>query len=145
MGSSLRCSWRALLLLGVAALVACSGSDSDPDPPEPQISGVWVEFNDAEITSEVYESDREIVHFDSIALAMVDLDGVGVAGWTTAGNELDWAQSTMAFRVLFGSEAGERRAYFTETRTGTICDLKVEGPNQLSIYPTSEPPPQASE
>jgi len=146
MRSSLRFSPRDPLLLSVAVLVACSGSDSDPEPPAPQISGIWVEFSDAStgvVVSDVYDSSREIVHFDSIAHAMVDLDGVSVAGWTATDNDLAWDQNTIAFSVLFGSEAGERRAYFTETSTGTICDLKIEGPNQLAISPTSETPPQA--
>jgi hypothetical protein len=43
--------------------------------------------------------------------------------------------------VRFGSEAGEARAYFTEAGPGTICNLSIRGPDQLSISATSETPP----
>jgi hypothetical protein len=102
------------LLSTVVGLVGCSGSDSAERARE--LTGAWVEFEDSSagfVTSEVYDSDREIVQFDGIAHAMVDADGTSIAGWTTAGNDLDWDQNSIAFRVLFGSEGGGRRAYFT--------------------------------
>lgn len=106
---------------------------------------MWVEFGDTAtgfVTTDVHDSDREIVHFDSIAQLMVDADGTSVAGWTARSNELDWDRNTIAFRLLFGSEAGEQRAYFTEAATGTICDLRIDGPDELAISATSETPPQ---
>jgi hypothetical protein len=30
-----------------------------------------------------------------------------------------------AFQVRFGTEGGERRAYFTETGPATICDIAI--------------------
>lgn len=57
------------------------------------------------------------------------------------GAELDWARSGIPFRVRFGTEEGERRAYFTEAGPGTICNLTFLGPEQLSIFGTRELPP----
>ena len=143
MQSSLRFQRGACLLLAIAALSACSEADSQAEPH--QVTGVWVEFDDPAtslVTTEVYDSDREVVQFDSIAHLLVDADGNGVAGWTATGNDLSWDRNTVAFRVLFGSEAGEQRAYFTEAATGTICNLRIDGPDDLSISSTSEAPPQ---
>ena len=67
--------------------------------------------------------------------------GNAVGGWITNGNDLRWQRSGGAFRVRFGSEAGERRAYFTEADRGTICNLSISAPEQLSISATSETPP----
>jgi hypothetical protein len=92
-------------------------------------------------TSDVHDADREVVHFDVDASSMVK-DGAAVGGWTTQGNDLSWERSSVAFRVRFGTENGERRAYFTETVTGTICDLGISAPDQLSIFATSEFPPE---
>ena len=44
--------------------------------------------------------------------------------------------SDRAFQVRFGTEAGERRAYFTETGPDTICDIDVVN-GQLVILPTN--------
>lgn len=146
MRSSLRLHRGACLLLAIASLSACSEADSQP--AEHQVTGVWVEFDEPAtgfVTAEVYDSDREVVQFDSIAHLMVDADGNSVAGWTATGNDLAWDRNTIAFRVLFGSEAGERRAYFTEAATGTICNLRIDGPDDLAISSTSEVPPQEPE
>lgn len=139
-----RCLSRAFGLTGFALLVACSESNDS------QTSGgdgepVWVDFIDADtgfVTAEVYDANREVVRFDSNASAMVNEAGTSVTGWTTQGNDLDWDRNSVAFRVLFGAEAGEPRAYFTETGSGSICDLNITGEDQLVIFSTDEPPPQ---
>jgi hypothetical protein len=93
-------------------------------------------------TVEVHDADREIVHFDAALEAMVSAsNGNSVNGWTVAGADLDWSRSGVSFRVRFGTEAGERRAYFTEAGPGTICNLNLAGPNTLYISGTSEKPP----
>jgi hypothetical protein len=90
-------------------------------------------------TSEVYDATREIVRFDAEHAAMVSAaTGDSVSGWMTNGNELG---PVGAFRVRFGSEGGERRAYFTETANGTICDIVLSGPETIRIFGTSERPP----
>src|SRR6187402_3122978 len=102
----MRSSWRILrgacLLPAVVSLSACS--EADPQPAAHQVTGVWVEFDDPAtglVTTDVYDSDREVVQFDSIAHLMVDADGDSVAGWTATGNDLAWDRNTIAFRVLF--------------------------------------------
>jgi hypothetical protein len=57
-------------------------------------------------------------------------------GWPVSGNFLDAAHS---FQVRFGSRSGQRRAYFTETGSGTICNLEVSG-GQLRVTATNERP-----
>jgi hypothetical protein len=93
-------------------------------------------------TSEVSDVDREVVRFDEETASMVWSDGTKVGGWTTNGNDLHWDRSSVAFRVRFGTENGERRAFFTETEAGTICDLDIYAPDQMSIYASSERPPE---
>lgn len=93
-------------------------------------------------TVEVHDADREIVHFDAALEAMVSASsGNSVSGWTVVGADLDWSRSGVSFRVRFGTEAGERRAYFTEAGPGTICNLNLAGPDVLYISGTSEMPP----
>jgi hypothetical protein len=93
-------------------------------------------------TDEVHDADREVVHFDAPREAMISsASGDSVGGWTVAGADLDWSRSGVSFRVRFGTEAGERRAYFTEAGPGTICNLNLAGPDVLFISGTSETPP----
>ena len=143
MRSSSRFQQLASLLLAIVSISACSEADSQP--AKHPVTGVWVEFDDPAtdfVTGEVYDSDREVVQFDSIAHLMVDADGDSVGGWTTTGNDLTWDRNAIAFRVLFGSEAGKQRAYFTEAASGTICNLRIDGTDDLAISSTSEVPPQ---
>jgi len=82
------------------------------------------------------------MHFDAAEQALVWVDtGARIMGWTSAANDLTWTGSSVAFRVRFGTESGETRAYFTETNGGTICNLEVNTNGELSIFGTSEPPP----
>jgi hypothetical protein len=115
-----------------------------PTVPAPEVSP-YVTFIDCTTgfrTDEVHDADREVVHFDAALEAMVSAaSGNSVAGWTVAGAELDWSRSGVSFRVRFGTEAGERRAYFTEAGPGTICNLNLAGPDVLYISGTSETPP----
>jgi hypothetical protein len=93
-------------------------------------------------TGDVYDADREIVRFDTGLGAMVSgATGDAVGGWSVRGTDLSWTGSGVAFQVRFGSEGGERRAYFTETGRGTICNLRLSGPGVLSISGTNETPP----
>jgi hypothetical protein len=149
-------------------LVACSGSESPPAAggdttealpllgsgglereasaaPESGVSSAFALFVDPDSgvrTADVRDVDRQIVHFDPQREAMVwAASGDPVGGWVADGNELRWARGG-AFRVRFGTEAGERRAYFTEADRGTICDLEISAPEQLSLRPSSETPPR---
>jgi len=93
-------------------------------------------------TQRVHDADRDVVHFDLENRAMIWSESAdGVTGWVTEGNDLRWDRSGVAFRVRFGSEGGNRRAFFTETGAGTICNLDIAAPEQLSISATRETPP----
>jgi hypothetical protein len=145
------------LWLASGALLACSGSDAAPQRPRPETLEVlpltgadagraaFVAFVDEATgfqTSDVHDATREVVRFDAALAAMVSPDGsAAVSGWTSTGNELSWSASRVPFRVSFGTEQGERRAFFTEAGTGTICDLRLYGPEQLGISGTREYPP----
>lgn len=111
----------------------------------PPMASPYVSFVDAATgfsTDEVHDADREVVRFDSNLEAMVSAaSGDSVGGWTVQDADLDWSRSGVAFRVRFGTEDGERRAYFTEAGPGTICNLSVVGPDVLFISATSEMPP----
>ena len=150
------------------ALAAC-GSDPAPSPEAEQFGALppaalppaaplaegqqpaaanpaWATFVDPEnglSTPDVRDADREIVHFDVQGQAMIwAASGDAVSGWVTQGNDLRWDRGG-TFRVRFGSEAGEHRAYFTEAGPGTICNLSITAPGQLSISPTDQTPPHS--
>ncbi|HEU4578996.1 MAG TPA: hypothetical protein VFS67_12115 [Polyangiaceae bacterium] len=116
----------------------------DPTAASAELEPGFAIFVDAEtgvMLQDVHDADREIVHFDLQRQAMVSAaTGEAVSGWTTDGNDLRWDRGGR-FRVRFGSEAGEARAYFTEAGPGTICNLSILGPDQLSISATRETPP----
>jgi hypothetical protein len=146
----------ALLVPGLFALAACSDSSSEPGSrsgaallpvalPEATAHPAWVVFLDPEnglSTQDVRDADREIVHFDQQSQALIwAASGDPIGGWVTEGNDLRWERTGGSFRVRFGSEAGEHRAYFTETGPGTICNLSLTAPGQLSISATSQTPP----
>jgi hypothetical protein len=144
-------------LLLVYGTVACSGSDGPKGSDGTGGTGAggsggvgggaarFVEFSEPDsdfVTTMVHDVDREVVQFDAAAQQIVWSSGTAVSGWTTTVNDLSWTGSGVAFSVRFGSEAGERRAYFTETLAGTICDLNITGPDMMTIYASSETPPQ---
>ncbi len=91
-------------------------------------------------TSDVRDVDEEIVQFDTETEAIIwamDETSYDAGLWDVNGNFLAGG----FFQVRFGTRSGERRAYFTETLTATICQLGVQG-GQLSIAPTLVPVPQ---
>lgn len=114
--------------------------------PLPSASESYVTFVDPDSgfsTVDVHDADRQVVHFDAERAAMIwSASDDAVSGWSTQGSDLSWSRSGVAFRVRFGIEAGERRAYFTETDRGTICNLTITGPESLAISATGETPPQ---
>lgn len=152
-----------IFAFSLTSLVACSAADtgssarpaptaqgdqSDDSAEAPEETAVeslnptLVVFTDPDTgftTGDVYDATREIVHFDAEREAMVSATtGDSVSGWATDGNDLGAFGS---FRVRFGSEDGQPRAYFTEAGNGTICNLVLSGPEMLDIYATSERPP----
>ena len=125
-----------------SAETATLGSTPSGSTPPERAFVTFVDPDSGQALQDVRDADREIVRFDSASQSMIwAANGDPVDGWITSGNDLRWQRSGGAFRVRFGSEDGERRAYFTEAAGGTICDLSIYAPGQLSISPTSETPP----
>jgi hypothetical protein len=111
-------------------------------PVNPENYTLFVEPGTGFMTDEVHDADREVVHFDEALDVMVSgTTGTTVGGWEANGTELGWSRSGIPFQVRFGTEQGERRAYFTEAGPGTICNLRIAGLDQLSISATNETPP----
>jgi hypothetical protein len=128
--------------------MASAASTSLPMDPASSVAASntgFVTFSDPDSnfqTEDVRDADRQLMHFDAAGKALVWADnGDRVSGWVTQRNDLSWSGSGVQFRVRFGTEAGEPRAFFTETGSGTICNLEVSAPEQLSIFGTSELPP----
>jgi hypothetical protein len=128
-------------LTQIAPLVV-DDTTSDPTSGDAPRFVRFVDPTSGCVTDRVHDADRELVFFDAALSAMVTLDGGNtVSGWTVNGADLAWSRSGVRFRVRFGTEDGERRAYFTETGPGTICNLNVAGPDVLFISATSQTPP----
>jgi len=88
-------------------------------------------------THDVRDVDNQIVQFDTANNALIWVaDGRSFPGYPVSGNSI----SSGSFQVRFGTENGERRAYFTETGPATLCDINVVN-GQLVILPTSRPVP----
>jgi hypothetical protein len=122
----------------LAALASCAaplGSDVEVD----EIDAVEFQDPDSDFsTTDVRDVDDEIVRFDATALRLIWVaDDLAFDGWDVNGNQLAGGFYT----VRFGTEDGERRAYFTETSPPTICDISVSG-GALSISSTNVTVPQ---
>ena len=125
--------------------VGCGDSglttDSTPPPP-PAASDTFAVFMDPNSdfqTTDVRDVDNEIVRFDTTENALVwTPTDLLFDGWVVDGNFLGEGRP---YQVRFGTVSGERRAYFTETVRGTICELSVVN-NELFIAPTDLLPPQ---
>jgi hypothetical protein len=127
-----------LALMLIAAMPACgSNSPAAPQGPPPAVTPVIAMFTDASTgfsTSDVRDVQEQIVRFDSANSALIWVaDGRRFPGYPVDGNVIGPVKN---FQVRFGMKDGERRAYFTETATGTICDIVVSG-GALTILPTN--------
>lgn len=89
-------------------------------------------------TTDVNDVDGETIKIRLSTSAIVYQDGreFQEGSWTVDGNFLAGG----GFQVRFGTEDGERKAYFTETVPATICDFSVNGTFQ--IFPTTQTVPQ---
>jgi hypothetical protein len=139
-----------IVVMLMVAMPACSDSPSTPTPPTPTPTPAptpppmpvqLIEFVDPTTgfsTSDVRDVEGEIVRFNRTNNSLIwAADGRSFPGYPVDGNFLDSARS---FQVRFGTENGERRAYFTETGPATICDIEVVG-SSLAISATSVPVP----
>ncbi len=133
-------SWWSCLGPGVAVMVAglcsCSvpaGTDNDG------VDFVVFQDPDSEFsTTDVMDIDADIVRFDDANGQIIWAeDGTTEDGWNINGNLLQGG----FFTVAFGTENGQRGAYFTETATATICDISANG-GAIRITATNTPVPQ---
>ena len=89
-------------------------------------------------TTDVMDVDAEIVRFDDASGQIIwAADGTTEDGWDINGNLLQGG----FFTVAFGTENGQRGAYFIETATATICDIQLNS-GDIQIFPTNTPVPQ---
>jgi hypothetical protein len=135
-----------IVVMLVAALSACSDSPSTPTPPTPTPTptpapvqlAVFVDPATGLGTSDVRDVQGQVVRFDRANNALIwAADGRSFPGYPVDG---DFVRSDRFFQVRFGADAGERRAYFTETVNATICDVEIVGGAPV-ITSTSVPVP----
>lgn len=91
-------------------------------------------------TTNVRDVDEEIIRFDTTTQSIVWAadDRVFEEGqWEVNGVLLGRGGP---FQVRFGTKDGQRRAYFTETATATICNFVVT--DSFRIFLTNTPVPQ---
>ena len=113
-----------------------NGNDNGDDQTD---FAVFVDPDSDFSTTDVNDIDYETIKFRISNEAIVYQDGTEyqAGSWPVDGNSLAGG----GFTVRFGTENGERKAYFTETGPGTICDYVVT-PTTFSVAPTSQTPPQ---
>jgi hypothetical protein len=134
----------AILLFGWVT-AGCGGSDSAPAAPSPPASppppaqvqlAVFSDPASGFSTYDVRDAEdieTEIVQFDVANNALIwKANGQSFQGYPVSGN---FVAADKHFQVRFGTKDGQRRAYFTETASATICDVEVTG-GQLMISPT---------
>jgi hypothetical protein len=86
------------------------------------------------MTSDIRDVQGQIVRFDMANGSLIWVaDGRSFSGYPVNGL---FIRADRFFQVRFGTEVGERRAYFTEAVATTICDVEVAG-GQLVITPTN--------
>lgn len=131
---------QAILLLTLDLTAAgCGGSaptTTGPSPsPTPQVNlAVFHDPASTFTTSDVRDVQEQIVRFDTASNSLIwAADGRSFPGYPVEGN---FIRSDRAFQIRFGTKNGDQRAYFTETATGTICDIEVTG-GQLVLTSTT--------
>jgi hypothetical protein len=130
----------------ILATAACGSSGSSPTTPSPTPApaptpvqlAVFMDPTSSFSTSDVRDVQEQIVRFDTSTNSLIWIaDGHSFPGYPVSGNFIGTDRN---FEVPFGTKGGERRAYFTETTSATICDIEVVN-GQLLISPTTQPVP----
>jgi len=142
---------RTLTLLLIPILIAGASGCSDsgaattaPSAPasQPPAPVQPAEFRDPASnysTPDVNDVDEQIVHFDLRSNSLIWVaNGRGFPGYPVNGNFIG---TDNRFEVRFGTKNGQRRAYFTETTTATICDIAVVN-DELTISGTNVTVPE---
>jgi hypothetical protein len=111
------------------------GNDNVSDPDLVLFTDPDSDFS----TTVVHDVDTDTVQFSISGKSIIYQDGTEyqAGSWTAEGNFL----SDGSFQIRFGTEGGERKAYFTETAPGTICNFTVT-PDLFQVSPTTVFPPQ---
>jgi hypothetical protein len=142
----MRLSKVILPLLLISTIAGCGSSASPPTTPSPTPTptpgpvqlAVFMDPSSSFSTSDVRDVQEQIVRFDVSSNSLIwAADGRSFPGYPVSGN---FIRADKGFQVRFGTKDGERRAYFTETATGTLCDIEVVN-GQLVISPTTQPVP----
>jgi hypothetical protein len=143
-------SSRICLFLALAVASGCGGSSgssssggsSSPTTPSGPVQlAVFMDPASSFSTSDVRDVQDQIVRFDTTTGSMIWVaDGRTFVGFPVSGN---FIRADKAFQVRFGTKQGERRAYFTEASSGTICDIEVVN-GALLITGTTVPVPGGS-
>lgn len=126
----------AALLVGVGA---CSDDDDSPtSPPMPTLTlATFMDPMGGFSTSSVRDSEGDVVNFTVNGSLVWPPTMTTFSGFPVAGNLIG---TTQGFEIRFGTENGQRRAYFTERGPGTICDIDVVN-GMLNVSPTSQTVP----
>lgn len=128
--------WALALATLFVCVGACSGGDSPTSPPTLTLAS----FTDPKggfSTSDVHDSEGEVVRFTVDGLLVWPPTMATFGGFPVAGNLIG---PTQGFEIRFGTEGGQRRAYFTERGPGTLCDIDLIN-GMINISPTSQTVP----
>jgi hypothetical protein len=142
-------AWTSILVVSLlsGAVGGCGDSRIAPSPsptptpaPQPVVLAVFADpVAPNGTTSDIRDVHEEIVRLDLTSGSLIWVaDGRMFAGYPVSNGY--FLRADRAFQVRFGTKDGQRRAYFTETGSATICDISVVG-GTLVILPTNEPVP----
>ena len=124
----------ATLLVGVGA---CSDDDDSPTSPPRLVLASFVDPMGGFSTSDVRDSEGDVVRFTVDGSLVWPPTMATFGGFPVTGNFIG---STQDFQIRFGTEGGQRRAYFTERGPGTICDIDLIN-GMINVSPTSQTVP----
>lgn len=131
--STVRALALATLLVGVGAC-----SDDDDSPTEPTLTlATFMDPMGGFSTNDVRDSEGDVVRFTVDGLLVWPPTMGTFGGFPVTGNFIG---PTQGFEIRFGTEGGQRRAYFTERGPGTICDIDLVN-GMINVSPTSQTVP----
>lgn len=137
--STMRALALATLFVGLGA---CSDDDESPTSPPPPQQLTLATFTDPMggfSTTDVRDSEGDIVRFTTNGLLVWPPTMGTFTGYPVSGNLIG---PTQGFEIRFGTQNGQRRAYFTERGPGTICDIDLIN-GMINVSPTSQTVPNS--
>jgi hypothetical protein len=134
---TLRALALATLLVGMGA---CSDDDSPTAPPTPTLTlATFMDPMGGFSTSDVRDSEGDVVRFTTDGRLVWPPTMATFNGFPVSGNLIG---PTQGFEIRFGTESGQRRAYFVERGPNTICDIDVVN-GMINVSPTSRTVPSS--